>query len=181
MVHSMYDLRNAPKIAIFGSDGDHCTSSAENVAYATGLLLAQQGAIVYTGGGNGVMAAACQGVRDGEGITISITPWDGKESERRGNPHSTIVIPTGMGYARCQILVNSVEGAIAIGGVGTLQEVASMYLDQKPVVSIVPSGGIAAEVAGKVLDGRNLDQILSAETPEEAVRLVLEKVRAKRS
>jgi uncharacterized protein (TIGR00725 family) len=175
-------LKNAFRIGVFGSDGEHCTPEAERIAYDVGRRLAQAGTIIYTGGAMGVMGAACKGAREGGGISISISPWgDSPEDRKRCNPDSTIVIPTGIGYARCQVLVNSVDGAIAIaGGVGTLAEIGEMYLNRKPVVAIETSGGIAEKYSGTVLDGRNLDAILSAENAEQAVALVLQKVAEKR-
>jgi len=167
-------LSTAYKIGVFGSDGDICNSSARDVAYDTGKLLARAGAIVVTGGGPGVMEAASKGAIDAGGITIGILPGD---RFNHSNPYCTIKIPTGIGFARCQIITNTCHGAILIhGGIGTQAEAGAMYYLRRPVVAIRTTGGTAAEYAGKTLDSRNLEAILCADTAEEAVKLVLEEV-----
>ena len=147
--HHTY-LRDAPKIGVFGSDADHCTDNARAIAYDVGKYLAGRNAIVFTGGGLGVMEAASRGATDAGGIAIGILAVGDLS---RANPFCSLVIPTGIGFARHQILTNSVDGAILIkGGIGTLQEATDMYYLRKPIVAITSSGGKAAEIAGTALD-----------------------------
>lgn len=63
-------LSTAYKIGVFGSDGNICNSSARDIAYDTGKLLARAGTIVVTGGGSGVIEVASKSTIDAGGITI---------------------------------------------------------------------------------------------------------------
>lgn len=172
MYHNL--IKNSPKIGVFGSDGDHCTEKAKQIAYEVGKILAENKAIIFTGGGSGVMEFASKGASDFGGIVINIL--SGEKAEQ-GNKYSSITIPTGIGFARSQVLTNSVDGAILIeGGLGTHQEAAFMYWLRKPTVAIKSSGGTATNIAGKILDKRNLDPILSAENAQEAVKIILNKL-----
>ncbi|MCH7568776.1 MAG: TIGR00725 family protein [Nanoarchaeota archaeon] len=169
-------VRAAPKIGVFGSDGEHCTERAKELAYETGQLLAEKGAILFTGGSGGVMRYASKGAIEKEGLVIGICP-----GEKRGgsDDYSSITIPTGLGFvARGQVLTNSVDGAIIIeGGLGTYQEVLSMYYLQRPCVAIKTSGGVAEEVAGRSLDRRGLNPILEADSPEQVVEVLFDKLK----
>lgn len=175
-IHS--SIKEAPKIGVFGSDGEHCTKEARETAYVVGKLLAKNGAVVFTGGGHGVMEAAAKGAQEQGGLVVSILHRDCTDNCHQ---YASLNIPTGIGFARSQILTNSVDGAILIeGGIGTHQEACMMYWLKKPTVAITSSGGIAASIAGTHLDKRKLVSILSASSPEEAVNLVLEKVKSLR-
>ena len=170
-------IRFSPKIAVFGSDGDHCTPYAKKLAYEVGKLLAKSGAVVYTGGLTGVMESASMGASDHNGLTVGIIASDNKS---HANKFCSLIIPTGIGFARSQIITNSVDGAIIIeGGLGTLQEVAQMYWLNKPTIAIFSSGGIAKDVAGKSLDKRKLKPILKAKSAEEAVKIIFNSLSVK--
>jgi len=92
------------------------------LAEAVGLGVAQAGAVVLCGGLGGVMAAACRGARQAEGLTVGILP-----STDATTANSDIILPivTGLGEARNMVLINSADAVIAIGGGwGTLSEIA---------------------------------------------------------
>lgn len=173
-------LKSSPKIGVFGSDGDHAKEKVKRIAHEVGKLLAERGAIVMTGGGDGIMIEASRGASEAGGIVIAISPWD-TPLKAKANGYSTLVIPTGIGFARSQILTNSVDGAILVGGgIGTLQEATMTYWLQKPTVAITSSGGMAEKIGGKSLDERKLPPILKAKDAKSAVELLFKELRGKR-
>lgn len=160
------------KVGVFGSEGDHCSDQAYEMAYQVGKELAKRNAIVFNGGTSGVMEAVSKGAKEQGAEVIGILPGD---DASQANAYLDIAIPTGIGFARGQILTNTVDACIVIeGGLGTHQEVAFMYWLKKPCVAIASTGGTAQEVAGKSLDRRNLPPILSAESAVEAVETLIE-------
>jgi uncharacterized protein (TIGR00725 family) len=102
-------------------------------AYALGKLIAQQGWVLLTGGRNvGVMEAASQGAKAGNGLTIGILPTD----DYTGLSESVdIAIATGLGNARNVINVLSSDVVVACGmGAGTASEIALALKAKKPVI-----------------------------------------------
>lgn len=172
MKEKLHDkLKKSLNVGVFGSDGDHCSETVKDLAYAIGKEIAERGHIVLTGGGNGVMEAANKGASDAGGISIGILPGAKKEE---ANPYCSLVIPTEIGYARGQILANTVDAAIAIeGSWGTHHEIAVVNYLEKPVVVIAGSGGTADELIGKVIDERrNKPSVYSAKTARDAVTIL---------
>lgn len=103
-------------------------------AYAVGKLLAQQGAVVVTGGLGGVMAAASQGARSAGGLVVGLLP---SGDARDANEFVDVAIPTGLGELRNGLLVRSVDGVIAVGGSwGTLSEISLAMRAGTPVVCL---------------------------------------------
>jgi uncharacterized protein (TIGR00725 family) len=157
-----------PHIAVVGpGDPD---PAAEDAAYEVGRLLAQAGAFVVTGGLGATMKAASRGAKEGSGTTVGILPGDSRSD---ANEFVDVAITTGMGEARNTIIVRTADGLIAVGGgFGTLSEIGFALKLGKPVVGLqtweLSKSGVAAE------------GILEAATPEEAVKLVLDLVVAKR-
>src|ERR687883_477110 len=83
----------------------HCTQQDEENARQIGELLAQRGAIVLCGGRQlGVMGAVAAGVRAGNGICIGILPG---ATEEGASKDLTVVIPSDLGEARNNVLVQS--------------------------------------------------------------------------
>ncbi len=121
------------------------------------------------------MAAVSRGAYEHGGIVVGITPGTQKA---QCNEFSTVRLPTGFGFARSQILAHSADGAILIeGGIGTQEEAGRMYWEKKPTVALVPSGGIAAQIAGKYLDKRELMVISPAYSAEESVHTLVQCIR----
>jgi len=127
-------------------------------AYKVGKLLAEKGAIIYTGGLGGVMEAASKGAFEAGGITVGILPGHKAED---ANPYVKILVLTDMGHARNVILVRSVEIVVAIaGGYGTLSEIALALKMWKPVIGFKTWENIpgvhyvssAEEVLSKILE-----------------------------
>jgi len=127
-------------------------------AYKVGKLLAEKGAIIYTGGLGGVMEAASKGAFEAGGITVGILPGHKAED---ANPYIKILVLTDMGHARNVILIRSVEIVVAIaGGYGTLSEIALALKMWKPVIGFKTWENIpgvhyvssAEEVLSKILE-----------------------------
>jgi uncharacterized protein (TIGR00725 family) len=140
-------------------------ASPENAqhAYEVGRLIAERGATLVCGGGDGVMLHACRGAREAGGSTVGILP--GFE-HREANPHVEWPIVTGMGELRNAIIVRTSHALIAVGGgCGTLVELAFALKQGIPVVGL-NTWSITHPVKGKVLR--------TVGTPGEAVSLVFD-------
>lgn len=118
-------------------------------AEQVGLLLAQQGAVLLSGGRGGVMEASCRGAYHAGGMVVGIVP--GSE----GNSYLSAIIKTQMNHARNVILVGSADAVIAIGGeYGTLSEIAFALKSGIPVFG---------------LSTWNIPGVIPCENPDEAV------------
>ncbi|WP_327045483.1 TIGR00725 family protein [Microbispora sp. NBC_01189] len=140
-----------------------CTAEDERNAREVGRLLAERGAVVICGGYTGVMAAVAAGACSAGGTVVGILSRPDRE---HANPDLSIVIPTGAGEARNNIIVNSGDAVIVIGGSwGTLSELAlAMRHGRAPVVQL---GG------WRLLDqhGDPVPGIRHAASPEHALEL----------
>ncbi len=162
-------------VMVSGSGGEHCSKKAWKIGYDCGFELAKAGFIVIQGSRDGVMEAAAKGCRDAGGLSIGISPSaDEKEARaNRMNDYSDVVIFTGIGFARNQILCYSADAILTVGGgIGSWHEASLGYYRKIPVVAILGSGGIADQIAGKHLDERKLGKILSAKNAKDAVAIV---------
>jgi len=120
--------------------------------------------------------AACHGSHDAGGIAVGIIPQD---DPSLANEFCDIVIPTGMGLTRDFLNALSADGIIIIGGgSGTLSEICAAYMHKKPMVAIRNLGGTAEQYIDQYLDHRKNIRILGADSPKEAVKLILEKITA---
>lgn len=156
------------QILVIGNNDSECEQRQLDMAYRTGQLIAEQGAVLVTGGMGGVMMAASHGCKDAGGITLGILPHN---DPKAANQFCDIVVPTGVGLMRDFINVHSADGIIVIGGgVGTLSEMCAAYMYNKPMVAIVGSGGMADRFAGKYLDHRRRSIIRTASSAAEAVK-----------
>ena len=120
------------QIAVLGGriESDDILKAAEE----TGRLIAERGATLICGGMGGVMEAACKGAKSAGGLTVGILPVT---DANLGNAYLDVIIPTGMGDARNALIVNSVQGAIAVGGkYGTLSEIAYALQRNLPIASL---------------------------------------------
>jgi len=111
-----------------------CTAAQATLAEEVGRRIAEAGWALYTGGLGGVMEAASRGARAAGGRVVGVLPG---AAARDANPYVEIPIATGMGHARNVILVQSVDGVVAIGGgAGTLSEIAIALKVGRPVVGL---------------------------------------------
>jgi uncharacterized protein (TIGR00725 family) len=145
-----------PLIAVIG--GANSTPEEERQAEEVGRLLARRGYGILCGGRGGVMAAVCRGANQMGGVTVGILPG---EDETEANDWVQIVIPSGLGEARNALVARAGRGVIAIGGgYGTLSEIALALKWDQPVAG---------------LSTWKIEGVYCAQTPEDAVRFVLEK------
>jgi uncharacterized protein (TIGR00725 family) len=157
-------------ISVIG--GSDASPSNLELAEQVGAEIAKKGAILACGGLGGVMEAACRGAKKEGGQTLGILPTDVKE---HANEFVDIAIPTGLGYARNFLVAKTGDAVITIdGSAGTLSEMAIAWFSNKPVISLVPTGGWAAKLAGERIDERRADTVYAASTPEEAVDMVFQ-------
>ena len=136
----------------------------EAQAEELGALLANHGFVVICGGRDGIMEAVAHGARRGGGVAIGILP----DADRRyAAPDLSFSICTAIGHARNLSVVASGDVVIALGGAwGTLSEIALARTLRRPVI-LLHSWAVCPP------DGGDLDGVAWADTPEEAVDLVL--------
>ena len=164
------------QILIIGHNDNGCTPEHEKIAYDAGAEVAKSGSVLISGGLGGVMRASCHGAHDAGGLAIGIIP---QGDHSFANEFCDIVIPSGMGLTRDFLNALSADGVIIIGGgSGTLSEVCAAYMHKRPMVAIRNTGGTAEKYYDKFLDHRENVKILGANTPQEAVELILEKITA---
>jgi predicted Rossmann-fold nucleotide-binding protein len=131
-----------------------CTPEEARDARRVGELLAAHGAAVLCGGGVGVMAAVAAGARSAGGLAIGILPYSGDPAAsggaagRAGAYGGTgsaavladldVAIVTDLGQARNNVLVQSADAVIVVGGSwGALSELAlAMRRGTVPVVTL---------------------------------------------
>jgi uncharacterized protein (TIGR00725 family) len=127
------------RVGVFGhSSSTHLTDSILKWVELFGEFLASKKAVLYTGGGGGIMLAVRQGCIKKGGTAISVNPEiniNGKdvESNYLGN-----VIATGQGkLGRVHLLSQSIDIGFALGGgAGTLMEIVACYLLAKPIIVV---------------------------------------------
>ncbi len=155
----------AVQLAVIG--GASCSDRHRALAWETGHAIAQAGAILLCGGRGGVMSAAAEGARSGDGRTVGILPG-ASSAETPANPYIELPIYTGMGQARNQVLVLSADAVIGIGGGwGTLTEIGLALKHRIPVV-LLSSWQLRRP------DGEDEPRLHQAETARQAVDLALE-------
>ena len=118
------------RISVFG--GRDITPDVYEDTLEIGRRLADEGYLVFCGGGAGVMEAIAKGVHDEGGIVVGVLKGQNLEE---GNKYLTVPIATGIGIARNAILAYNCDAAIAISGqYGTLSEIAYAFQMKKPVI-----------------------------------------------
>jgi uncharacterized protein (TIGR00725 family) len=143
-----------PYVAVVGPA--QATAAEATTAEAVGRALADQGAVVLTGGHGGVMAAACRGAAEAGGVNVGILPGTDR---REANQWVGVALATGLGELRNGLIVRAADVVIAVGGAyGTLSEVALALKTGVPVVG---------------LDTWAIDGIEPASSPEAAVARAL--------
>jgi uncharacterized protein (TIGR00725 family) len=141
-----------------------------NEARSIGGFIADKGCVLITGGRGGIMEAASKGASERGGIVIGILPGEELDAANR---HCSIVIPTGMGYARNVINILSADVVVAIGGkAGTLSELAYARIYGKPVVCCTFAGGWSAEFPNTEVDDYQRGAIMTARDVDEACRQI---------
>jgi hypothetical protein len=160
------------QILVIGNNTNGCTPKHEKIAYDIGVEIAKSNSVLITGGLGGVMAAASHGAHDANGLTVGIIPQD---DAKLANEFCDIVIPSGMGLARDFLNALSADGVIIVGGgSGTLSEVCASYMYKKPMVAIRNIKSSVEPYIDGFLDHRENIEIIGADTPQEAVKKILE-------
>jgi uncharacterized protein (TIGR00725 family) len=109
------------KFAIGVIGGAEASEETLRLAYDVGKYIAANNAILVCGGLGGVMEAASRGAAENNGFVVGIVPGPDKAA---ANDSVHLVIPSGMGYARNALVVNSSDVLIAFPGrFGTLSEI----------------------------------------------------------
>lgn len=111
-----------------------CSNKLKEQAYAVGVAIAREKAVLVCGGLQGVMEAAAKGASEAGGTVIGIIPG---RDRTEANRYCDFVIPTGLGDARNFIVVQSADAIVALHGkYGTIVEIAHALKIGKPVVSL---------------------------------------------
>lgn len=175
----MKNIQKKLQIAVIGSAGTRdyagkggastqLMRDAERVGYA----LAKAGAVVVTGGKDGIMESAARGAKRAGGLTIGVV----KGPERgTSNQYTDVEVITGMtASGQDELLIALMADALIVvgGGAGTLQEIALAYRNKKPIITIANTGGYAEKLRG-YLDERRSVRIAQAKTPADAVKRAL--------
>ncbi len=165
-------MTRKPIVAVVGAAT--VTEDIADIAYDVGQSIARAGWNLLCGGGQGVMLAACRGFAEARQlesqVAVGILPSDDADF---ANEYVDVAIPTGLGWARNAVVARAGDAMIAVaGGSGTLSELAYAWQMQKPIVVMGDSGGWSAELAGRCLDDRRRDPVLSAATGSEAAALL---------
>jgi uncharacterized protein (TIGR00725 family) len=125
-------MQKRPVIAVIG--GKKEAKALMKEAEEAGRLIAEGGAVLVSGGLNGVMESASKGARSAGGLTVGILPQD---STLGANSYIDVAVATGLGIGRNVIIARTADALIAIGGkYGTLSEIAFALQLGKPVVGI---------------------------------------------
>jgi uncharacterized protein (TIGR00725 family) len=146
------NIRNKTRIGIIG--GAKPDEKSRELARKVGRLIAESGGVLVCGGLSGVMEAASRGAKQAGGVTIGILPGNAIQD---ANPYIDIPIATGLGYTRNSLVAMNADALIAIDGqYGTLTEIAYGFIYGKKVIG---------------LDTWDIDGVVSAQSPEQAVKL----------
>ena len=160
------------QILVIGNNTNGCTPKHEKIAYEVGVEIAKSNSVLITGGLGGVMAAASHGAHDANGLTVGIIP---QNDATLANEFCDIVIPTGMGLARDFLNALTADGVIIVGGAsGTLSEVCASYMYKKPMVVIRNLQSSIDPYIDGFLDHREKIKIIGSDTPQDAVKKILE-------
>ena len=157
------------RIAVIGSSGE-ISSYVEKTAENTGRAVARAGAILITGGRDGVMEAASRGAKQEGGLTIGIL---GDSTPEFANPYVEVAITTGLGYARNFINICSSDAVISISGAGgTLSELGFAIALDKLIVLIEGTGGVT-DILAQALPVIGNSRIIVVKSVEAAVDTIL--------
>ena len=160
------------QILVIGNNTNGCTPKHEKIAYEVGVEIAKSDSVLITGGLGGVMSAASHGAHDTNGLTVGIIP---QNDATMANEFCDIVIPTGIGLARDFLNALTADGVIIVGGgSGTLSEVCAAYMYKKPMVAIRNIKSSIEPYIDGFIDHRENIKIVGADTPQEAVKKILE-------
>lgn len=171
-------------VTIFG--GSRCGENSPEYAQAreVGARLAEAGYTICTGGYLGVMEAASRGAREKGGRVLGIVM-----NQFKGEPNRFLTdkVATNHFYERLQQLIDRSVGFIALrGGMGTVTEVSLVWnklqtrvIERRPLVLLGECWQPVVRAWQDHLAVSDADaaHLKFAETPESAVKIILEKTR----
>ena len=145
-------MRNQ-KITISVVGGHDKDAEVEDIAHKVGILVAKVEAVLICGGLGGVMEAASRGAKEAGGTTIGILPGKDKAD---ANPYIDIALPSGIGYARNNVVACSADIIIALpGSDGTSSEISYGLVYKRPVIDL---GGWNRDGMIKVKDVQDAEE-----------------------
>ena len=166
-------LKRKLQISVIGPAASEYPKNAEQrrkiieVAEKLGELLADAGAIVFTGGADGIMETVSMGAKKKNGLTVG-TPGRNRKSSNK-YVDVEILTPIDVGDFLFAGILSS-DAIITIpGGAGTLAELCLAYRYKKPIIVIEGLDNDYDKLINNYLDESKLILIEGAMTPEEAV------------
>ncbi|MFX0042402.1 MAG: TIGR00725 family protein [Candidatus Hodarchaeota archaeon] len=167
-----FDFKKEFKGIISVVGASEIDKETEKMAFEIGKLIAKNKYVIVCGGLSGVMEAVCKGAKEENGLTIGVIPFAEKNA---ANKYVDIVIPCPFSQARNIVVVLTGDACVAISGkAGTLSEICFAWIYQKPIVALTSCEGWSSKIANQKLDDRRLDIIYGAETPQDAIKKVIE-------
>jgi uncharacterized protein (TIGR00730 family) len=169
-------------VTIFG--GSKCAEGSEEYGQArrVGELLAEAGFTICTGGYLGVMEAASRGAHERGGRVLGMTMSQFKTEPNR---YLTQKVANAHFYERLQNLITRSVGFIAVrGGMGTVTELSLVWnklqtkvIEPRPLVLLGDCWPPVIECfrSHLVVSQQDTSLLDFVSTPEEAVRVILEK------
>lgn len=151
--------------------GENATPDENEMAFALGKALAQEGWIVLTGGRSfGIMEAAMKGAHEVDGLTVGILPT---ESAQNSSDEADIKILTGMGSGRNIITVLSSHILVVIGmAAGTASEVALAIKSNKKIILLHQD-----EITIRFFKNIGTYKVMVANTVEETIQIIKDYLR----
>lgn len=133
-------------VCVFCGSSDAADPALLEAASELGRALAAENlALIYGGGGVGLMGACARGAHEAGGKVLGIIPHFLKERERRLDVVETVVVDS-MHERKMMMFERSDAFVVLPGGIGTLEEVVELLswrrldLHGKPVVFYNPNG-----------------------------------------
>lgn len=159
-----------PIVGIMGP-GESARPEENEMAFALGRAVAQEGWIVLTGGRSfGIMEAAMKGAHDGNGLTIGVLPT---ETVLNSSDEADIRIVTGMGSGRNIINVLSSHILVVIGmAAGTASEVSLAIKENKKVILLHQD-----EITIRFFKNLGTYKVVLANTVEETIAIIRDYIR----
>lgn len=159
-----------PIIGIMGP-GENARPEENEMAFALGKAIAQEGWIILTGGRSfGIMEAAMKGAHEANGLTIGVLPT---ETAANSSADADIKIITGMGSGRNIINVLSSHILVVIGmAAGTASEVALAIKSNKKVILLHQD-----EITIRFFKNLGTYKVMIANTIEETLQIIKDYLR----
>src|SRR5919112_4876659 len=169
-------------VTIFG--GAKCGEESEEYGQAVtlGRLLAERGFTICTGGYLGVMEGASKGARERGGRVLGIVMNQFKSEPNR---YLTDKVASAHFYERLQNLIERSVGFVSLrGGAGTVTELSLVWnklqtrvIEPRPLVLLGACRPPVVESFRRhlVVNERDVALLKFVNTPEEAVRVIVER------